>query len=88
MIFREFPLQKRGLRAELQGFDAPSTGSCSFDNGDGCPDCGVYIQMRGIEQVRIRGANEGRGRARAVAFVTLKNVGEDFRFINALAAFF
>jgi len=29
--------------------------ACSdgFDNVDGSPECGVYIEMRGVEQVRI-----------------------------------
>ena len=31
--------------------------ACSdgFDNVDGGPECGVYIQMRGVEQVCFRG---------------------------------
>src|SRR5215467_14463219 len=33
----------------------PSARSDGFDNVDGGPDCRVYIQMRGVEQVRIRG---------------------------------
>ena len=37
--------------------------ACSdgFDDVDGGPECGVYIQMRGIEQVRILRAFQGGG---------------------------
>ena len=46
---RGFVLQQRGALI------APSARSGGLDDVDGGPDGGVYIQMRGIEQVRIRG---------------------------------
>lgn len=47
---RGFVLQQRGA------LFAPSARPAGLDDVDGGPDCRVYIQMRGIEQVRIRGA--------------------------------
>src|ERR1700757_1215019 len=58
--------------------------ACSdgFDNIDGGPERGVYIQMRGIEQVRIRrGFERGDGPLR-VAFVSPLDVGEHLRGID------
>jgi len=46
---RGFVLQHEGRSA------APSARSGGLDEVDGGPDSGVYIQMRGVEQVRIRG---------------------------------
>ena len=46
---RGFVLQQRGALI------APSARSGGLDDVDGSPDCRVYIQMRGIEQVRIWG---------------------------------
>src|SRR5436305_1185442 len=45
--------------------------ACSdgFDDVDGGPECGVYIQMRGVEQVRVRREFERRDAPRRVAFV-------------------
>lgn len=37
----------------------PSARSNGFDNVDSGLDCGVYIQMCGIEQVRVRGHLQG-----------------------------
>ena len=53
--------------------------ACSdgFDDIDGGPECGVYIQMRGVEQVRIRGGFEGRDRTLAVARIPAQDIGED-----------
>ena len=45
---RDFVLQHEGWSA------TPSARSASLDDVDGGPDGRVYIQMRGIEQVRIR----------------------------------
>ena len=45
---RGFVLQQRGALI------APSARSGSLNDVDGGPDGRVYIQMRGIEQVRIR----------------------------------
>ncbi len=61
-----------GTRSSV--FPARSDG---FDNVDGGPECGVYIQMRGIEQVRIwRGFQRGDGPLR-VALVPAQDVGQD-----------
>jgi hypothetical protein len=46
---RGFVLQQRGA------LGASSARSGGLDDVDGGPDCRVYIQMRGIEQVRILG---------------------------------
>ena len=56
--------------------------SSGLDDIDGSPDGGVYIQMRGVEQVRVRGLREGRRRARAVAFVASLDVREDLTFVR------
>jgi hypothetical protein len=47
---RGFVLQQRGALL------APSARPAGLDDVDGGPDCRVYIQMRCIEQVRIRRA--------------------------------
>jgi hypothetical protein len=47
---RGFVLQQRGALL------APSARPAGLDDVDGGPDCRVYIQMRCIEQVRIRSA--------------------------------
>jgi len=39
--------------------------SDGFDDIDGSPECRVYTQMRGVEQVRIRRELERRGGAQA-----------------------
>src|SRR6516162_4166169 len=61
--------------------------ACSdgFDNIDGGPECGFYIQMHGIEQVCIRSGLERRRSALGVAFVAAKNVGEHFGFAHRVA---
>jgi hypothetical protein len=46
---RGFVLQQRGA------LGASSARSGGLDDVDGGPDCRVYIQMRGIEQVRVLG---------------------------------
>jgi hypothetical protein len=46
---------ERGFVLQHEGWSAtPSARSGSLDDVDGGPDGRVYIQMRGIEQVRIR----------------------------------
>ena len=52
--------------------------ACSdgFDDVDGGPECGVYIQMRGIEQVRILRAFQGGGGPAGVALVPAQDVGQ------------
>src|SRR4029450_5407855 len=61
---------ERGFVLQHEGWSAtPSARSASLDDVDGGPDGRVYIQMRGIEQVRIRRPPSGRGRASFGAFV-------------------
>src|SRR5215204_541345 len=75
---------KKRARAGLSSNDearsaAASACSSGFDDVDGSPECAVYIQMRGIEQVRVRRGFKGGGRPVGVALVAapniLKNVG-------------
>ena len=58
--------------------------ACSdgFDNVDGGPECGVYIQMRGIEQVRIFRALQGRGRPAGVALVPAQDVSQHISLLD------
>src|SRR5215510_6648725 len=60
--------------------------ACSdgFDNVDGGPECGVYIQMRGVEQVRIRRGFEGCRRAAGVALVPPPDVGQHVSLTDAI----
>ena len=57
--------------------------ACSdgFDNVDGGPECGVYIQMRGIEQVRVRRGLQRGGRPAGVALVPAQDVGQDLGLV-------
>ena len=61
-----------GTRSSV--FPARSDG---FDNVDGGPECGVYIQMRGIEQVRIRRGFQWGDGPLHVALVPAQDVGQD-----------
>src|SRR5262245_47781059 len=56
--------------------------ACSdgFDNVDGGPECGVYIQMRGVEQGRVGGRLERCYRAFCIALVTPDNIGQNVSF--------
>src|SRR5262245_2762027 len=63
----------------------PPARSGGLDNSDGGPERGVYIQMRGVEQVRIRGRHQRRDRAAAVACIAPDDVGEDRALVDALA---
>jgi hypothetical protein len=49
---------------------ALSARSDGFDDFDSGPECGVYIQMRGIEQVCIGSQFQGRGSPPRIALVT------------------
>src|SRR6516164_7101060 len=52
--------------------------ACSdgIDNVGSGPECGVYIQVRRIEQVRIRGWFEGGRRAFRIALVAPTDIGQ------------
>ena len=58
--------------------------ACSdgFDDVDGGPECGVYIQMRGVEQVRVSGWFEGGGGAGRIALVAAPDVGQHVRLVD------
>ena len=56
---------------------APSARSGGLDDVDSGPDCGVYIQMGGIEQVRVRRGFEGRDGPIGVALVAPLDVGQN-----------
>src|SRR5664279_6596448 len=67
---RGFVLQQRGALI------APSARSGGLEDVDGGPDCRVYSQMRGIEQVRVGSLLQGRGGALAVALIPFDDVGQ------------
>src|SRR5215472_11995602 len=60
--------------------------ACSdgFDDVDGGPERGVYIQMCGVEQVRIRRCFQGGHRPLAVALVPATDVGQDVGLVDAI----
>ena len=58
----------------------PCTAHRSVDQIDGSPECGVYIQIRSIEQVRVRGPAQGRRGAVLVPFVAPPDIGQHFGF--------
>jgi hypothetical protein len=65
---------------------APSARSNSLDNIDGGPERGVYTQMRGVEQVRVRRRFErGRGAPR-IPLVSPQQVGQHLALVGGLAA--
>src|SRR5258706_7909525 len=64
----------------------PPARSGGLDNRDGGPERRVYIEMRGIEQVRIRGAHQRGDGPAGVALVAAQDVGEDVGFVNLGAA--
>src|SRR5262245_61120061 len=63
--------------------------ACSdgFDNSDGGPECGVYIQMCGIEQVRVSGGFQGGDGPLGIALIAPPDVGQNVRFIDLSAQF-
>ena len=68
---RDFVLQDEGWSA------TPSARSASLDDVDGGPDGRVYIQMRGIEQVRIFRALQGRGGPAGVESKVIRDEDND-----------
>src|SRR6187402_2277077 len=73
------PSRMRSEQAILHDGSAVSAlPACSdgFDDVDGGPECGVYIQMRGIEQVRILRAPQGGRRPGRIALVPAQDVGQ------------
>src|SRR6478609_3627818 len=78
------PSKKRAEQAHPPKAEARSAArpACSdgFDNVDGGPECGVYIQMRGIEQVCLWRRPQGGGRPVAVALVPAANISQHIGF--------
>src|SRR5471030_3242852 len=58
--------------------------SDGLDNVDGGPDAAFYIQMRVIQQVRIRSGFQGRGGAILVAFVALEDISQHRGLVGVL----
>src|ERR1043166_6347053 len=54
-----------------------------FDDVDGGPECGVYIQSRGVEQVCIGRGFEGGHRPVCVALVPALDVRKDRGLVRA-----
>src|SRR6476619_4322043 len=54
----------------------------SIDQLDGCPERGVYIQIRGVEQDRAFGTDKRGGRAIRVTLVASADIVEDFGLGN------
>ena len=59
--------------------------SDGLDNVDGGPDAAFYIQMRVIQQVRIRGGFQGRRGAILVTLVALEDIGQHRGLVGVLA---
>jgi hypothetical protein len=56
----------------------PSTAHRSIDQIDSSPECGVYIQIRSVEQVRVLGPSQGCRRPARVAFIAAPDIGKHF----------
>ena len=60
----------------------PCTAHRSIDQIDSCPERGVYIQIRGVEQERVFGAGARGPGAALVAPVAAPDFGEHFGLGN------
>src|SRR5207244_5621834 len=77
---------EQALPPTTEAWSAPLPAcSAGFDNIGGGPECGVYIQMRGVEQVRLRRGFQGGRRPARVALVPPPDIGQDVDLIDALA---
>src|SRR5262245_1615190 len=89
MIYVRAPSKKRAEQARPPLTETRSAAfpACSdgFDDVDGGPERGVYIQMRGVEQVRFRRRFQGGHRPLGVALVPALDVGQDLGLIDAIA---
>src|SRR6516225_5264973 len=65
---------------------ALSARSDGLDDVNGGPECGVYTQMRGIEQVSVGGRREWGGAAPRIALVAPQQLGQDLALFGVLAA--
>jgi hypothetical protein len=54
---------------------ALSARSSGLDDGNGGPECGVYTQMSGVEQVRVGRRLQGGGGAPGIPLVAADEVG-------------
>jgi len=64
---------------------ALSARSDGLDDVNGGPECGVYTQMRGIEQVSVGSALERGGAAPRIALVAARQLGQDLALADMLA---
>src|SRR5580704_9234697 len=64
---------------------ALSARSSGLDDGNGGPECGVYTQMSGVEQVRVRGGLQGGGGAPGIALVAAQEVGQNLFLVRLFA---
>ena len=55
---------------------ALSARSSGLDDGNSGPECRVYTQMSGVEQVCVRGGLQGGGGAPGIALVAAQEVGQ------------
>src|SRR6476660_4115793 len=76
---RDFVLQHEGRSA------APSARSGGLDDVDGSPDGRVYIQMRRIEQVRVRSGPKGGHGPGGVAGVAFQDIAQNDGLIRVPA---
>src|SRR4051812_21375246 len=83
------PSKKRAEQAHPPKAEARSAArpACSdgFDNVDGGPECGVYIQMRGIEQVCFRRRLQWGRRPAGIALVPPADIGQHLGFADAIS---
>src|SRR5580700_1540121 len=64
---------------------ALSARSSGLDDGNGGPECGVYTQMSGVEQVRVWGGLQGGGGTPGIALVAAQEVGQNLLFVRLFA---
>src|SRR5580704_17443053 len=64
---------------------ALSARSSGLDDGNGGPECGVYTQMSGVEQVRVRGRLQGGGGAPGIALVATQEVVQYLLLVRLFA---
>ena len=63
-----------------------SARSNGLNDIDGGPERRVYTQMRGIEQVCVRGLHQGGRGTPGIALVAPQQVGQDLLLVGGFAA--
>src|SRR3979490_1756887 len=81
---RETGGQEKHSTREARSAALPAC-SDGFDDFDGGPECGVYIQIRSVEQVCIGGGLQGGDRTHRVALVPGLDVAEDLGLADLVA---